>query len=352
MIKVKVIGAGGYGGGGLLELLARHPKVQVTGVINPSEAGNPLGVLVPHLREFYDLTIQPPDDPKNIQNADVVFFATPDGVGMKEAEKYLNAGIKVIDFSGDFRFNDSAEHNGYATALGKDLPHRSSHLLDKTVYGLPELNRDKISRSKLVGNPGCFAVSCILALAPVVKYELEVYEEPIICDCKTGVSGAGKKPSPAFHYPARYDTMNAYRLSGHQHVYEIERELMTLGNHPVSIIFTPQVVPMCRGILSTIYVKIKPKIKKDVVLDAFDTFYEFENFVRLCTPDQSVSTAWTRENNFCYLTIKFDEKNHQLLIVSHIDNLMKGQSSNAVQNMNVMFGLDEKLGLHLPGMFP
>ncbi|MCB1196052.1 N-acetyl-gamma-glutamyl-phosphate reductase [bacterium] len=352
MIRVKVVGAGGYGGGGLLELLARHPKVTVKGVINPSEVGKPLGILVPHLQEFYDLIIQSPDDPDNTKDADVVFFATPDGVGMSEAEKYLNAGLKVIDYSGDFRFTDSADHCGYAAALGKDLKHKSPHLLENTVYGLPEINREKIARAQLVGNPGCFAVSCLLALAPVVKYELEEYKEPIICDCKTGVSGAGKKPNPSFHFPARYDTMNAYRLSGHQHVYEIERELSRLGNHPVKICFTPQVVPMCRGILSTVYVKIKPNIKEEAVLDAFNSFYEFEKFVRVCTPDQPVTTAWVRENNFCYLTLKFDEQTRLLLIVSHIDNLMKGQSSNAVQNMNVMFGLDETLGLHLPGMFP
>lgn len=351
MVKVKVVGAGGYGGSGLLEILVRHKDAQVTGVIDIADVGKPIGGLLPHLAEFYNLTIQSPDDPANLHDADVIFFATPDGAGMAGAREYVKAGIKVIDFSGDFRFNTEQAYGDYAKTIGREPQHKSSDLLPLSMYGLSELHRKELKKARLVGNPGCFAVSCILGMAPAVKYGL-VTGESIICDCKTGVSGAGKKPSPTFHYPARYDTMNAYKLTGHQHVFEIERELSLLAGSPVSIFFTPQVVPMCRGILSTLYAKLSPGTTKNKVWDAYRAFYDAEPFVRLFSPDQSVSTGLVRGTNCCYLTIKVDEAASQMLVISHIDNLMKGQAGSAIQNMNILFGLDETMGLNFPGMYP
>ncbi len=351
MVKVKIVGAGGYGGCGLLEILARHPQARVTGVIDVADVGKPIGTLVPHLKDFYDILIQSPDDPENIKNVDIVFFATPDGVGMECADKYIKAGIKVIDFSGDFRFNSESVYSDYANVIGRNPEHKSAHLLPQSIYGLSELHRDSLRKADLVGNPGCFAISCILGLSPAMKYKF-ADNDSVICDCKTGVSGAGKKPNPAFHYPARYDMMNAYKLTGHQHVFEIERELSLLAERDVSIIFTPQVVPMCRGILSTLYVKLLKGTTKRQVWDAYTKMYGNEPFIRLFSPDQTVNTGLVRGTNCCYLTINVDESANRLLVISHIDNLVKGQAGSAVQNMNILFGLDENTGLNFPGMYP
>ncbi len=351
MIKVKIIGAGGYGGCGLLELLLRHPQAEVTGVIDIADVGKPIGTLLPHLADYYTLPISAPDDPANFTDVDVVFCATPDGVGMKLAEQYLQKGIKFIDFSGDFRFNNKTDYAGYASRIGKDGVHASEKLLGKAVYGLTELHRGELKSTNLVGNPGCFAVSCILGMSPALKHRL-IDSPTIICDCKTGVSGAGKKPSPIFHYPARYDSMNAYKLTGHQHVFEIKRELSKVGEKDVNIIFTPQVVPACRGIMSTLYATLKPGINAQAVLDAYKNFYQDEPFVRVFSADQLVMTSSIRGTNFCYLTVKVDEECSSLLVISHIDNLMKGQAGSAIQVMNVMFDVPETLGLNLPAQYP
>ncbi|RJP58256.1 MAG: N-acetyl-gamma-glutamyl-phosphate reductase [Candidatus Auribacter fodinae] len=351
MIRAKIVGPGGYGGCGLLEIFARHPEVEVTGVIGVSDVGSQLSETVPHLADFYDLTIKSTDDPSNTENVDVVFFSTPDGVGMKGASQYVDKGIKLIDFSGDFRFTKSDEYALYAQALKRDTAHASPDLLPKTCYGVSELHRKEIKKAQIVGNPGCFAISCILGLAPAAKSTL-FEDDTIICDCKTGVSGAGKKPSPTFHYPARYENMNAYKLTGHQHVYEIKRELSALCGHEVALMFTPQVIPLCRGIMSTLYVRLKPGVTEKAVWDAYHDMYDGEPFIKLFTPDQALSSAVVKGTNNCYLTIKVDKPNNRLLVISYIDNLMKGQAGSAVQNMNIMFGLPETSGLDFPGMYP
>jgi len=351
MVKVKIIGAGGYGGSGLLELLARHPQAKVTGVIDLADVGKPISFVLPHIKEYYDLIISSPENPENFKDVDVVFFATPDGVGMEQAKPYIEKGIKVIDFSGDFRFNNSNDYSLYAKTIGRDPVHKSPELLAQSMYGMAELHRAELKKVNIVGNAGCFATSCILGLAPAVKFDL-VTEDAFICDCKTGVSGAGKKPSAGFHYPSRYDNMNAYKLAGHQHVFEIKRELGLVGKRDISLLFTPQVVPLCRGILSTLYAKIRHGVSKTSIYDYYMDFYKTEPFVRVFSPDETVSTAWVRGSNFCYLTVKVDEATSTLLVISHIDNLVKGQAGSAVQCMNILFGLDEKLGLNFPPMYP
>jgi N-acetyl-gamma-glutamyl-phosphate reductase len=263
----------------------------------------------------------------------------------------LRKGIKVIDYSGDFRFNDLETYKGYAARIGRSHEHTSPELLPQSVYGLPELHREEIVPSNLVGNPGCFAVSCILALAPVLTSQL-IEPESIICDAKTGVSGAGKTPNPSFHYPARYESMNAYKISGHQHVYEIERELGRLAGQDIKITFTPHVVPLCRGILTTTYTQLCEGQKLSTVEEAYRSFYKNDVFVRVFGPDgPQVSTA-VRGSNFCNISLNVDERTGRLIIVSLIDNLVKGQAGNAVQNMNIMFGLDETAGLFHPGIYP
>ena len=350
-IRVGIIGAGGYGGCGAVELLTGHPAAKIAGLIDTQDVGKAVSELYPHLTGFCDLPLVSPSDPGAPDAFDVVFFATPDGVGQAEASRWLEKGVKVVDYSGDFRFNDPEVYGGYASRIDRNPQHASPELLPRSVYGLAELHREEIALSSLVGNPGCFAVSCILGLAPAVKEKL-VDPETIICDAKTGVSGAGKSPSPTFHYPARYETMNAYRVSGHQHVFEIERELGLLANRELKITFTPHVIPLCRGILSTLYAPLDQGVDLKRVEEAYQDFYKKDAFVRVFGPDKPQMSVHVRGSNFCNISLNVDQRTGKVIIVSLIDNLVKGQAGSAVQNMNIMFGLEESTGLLHPGTYP
>ena len=350
-IKVGIIGAGGYGGCGAIEQLINHPHAEIRALIDKQDTGKPVSELYPHLTGFCDLPLMASDDPDCPDDFQVVFFSTPDGVGQKMANSWLDKGIKVVDYSGDFRFNDIDTYKGYAERIGRHQEHASPHLLGRSVYGLAELHRKEISSTSLVGNPGCFAVSFILGLSPAIKEKLISYKS-IICDAKTGVSGAGKTPGPTFHYPARYESMNAYKISGHQHVYEIERELGILSGQEIKITFTPHVVPLCRGILTTIYAQLCEGQNIEKVEDAYRSFYKDDMFVRVFGPERPQSSVNVRGSNFCNISLNVDERTGTLIIVSLIDNLVKGQAGSAVQNMNIMFGLEETEGLMHPGIYP
>lgn len=350
-IRVGIIGAGGYGGCGATELLWAHPHAEIAVLLDTQDIGRAISDLYPHLKGFCDLPLMDPKDPAVPHDLDAVFFATPDGVGQQQAGAWLEGGTKVVDYSGDFRFNDPDSYKAYAARIGRQQPHAAPDLLPLSAYGLAELHRREIRKTTLVGNPGCFAVSCILGLAPAMKEHL-IESQSVICDAKTGVSGAGKKPSPGFHYPARYDTMNAYKVSGHQHVFEVERELSILAGEDVMMTFTPHVVPLCRGILTTIYGQLKPGNDIIRILEAYRSFYRKDMFVRVFGPEAPQNTASVRGSNFCNLSVNVDERTGKLVVISHIDNLVKGQAGSAVQNMNIMFGFDEGAGLMRPGLFP
>lgn len=349
MIKAKVVGAGGYGGVGITELLLKHPDAEIGCLVSLSDTGRKMSDVFPHLRGFCDDVIVSPDDPKTKEQYDVVFFSTPDGVGMQLAADEIARGAKVIDYSGDFRFGSVERYAEYADFIGLDPVHKAPALLTETVYGLAELH-DITESQNIVGNPGCFAVSCILGLAPAVEAGI-IDTKSIICDCKTGVSGAGKKPNAAFHYPNRYDNMNAYKLAGHQHVVEVEQELGLLGEDDVQITFTSQVVPVCRGIMSSLYATLDGQ-KADEVLELYREFNKNNKFIRINDAKTPASIADVRGTNYCGLTVDVDERNNRLRVISHIDNLMKGQAGNALQNMNLMFGLDSGTALAFPGQYP
>lgn len=352
MIKVKIIGAGGYGGIGIAELIAGHPGAEISALVDVENQGTPLSTIYPHLKGFIDTKIVAPDSPEAQAPVDVVFMATPDRVGMKLAPAEIKNGAKVVDYSGDFRFNSQSAYSDYAGRLGIDTTHASPDLLPQSVYGLAELHRKELNtRTPIVGNPGCFAVSCILGLAPAVKNGLA---DPafIICDCKTGVSGAGKKPSPTFHYPARYDHMNAYKLAGHQHVCEIERELSLQAGKDIKITFTSQVVPVCRGIMSTLYAALAKDITEQDAIAVYEEFYKNDRFVRVYPSTAPIGSPHVRGTNFCNLVVSVDKRTSRLRVVSYIDNLVKGQAGSALQNMNLICGLPETTGLDRPGMYP
>ena len=351
MIRVKVVGATGYGGVGITELVLQHPEAKLVALVAREDVGKPIAEVYPHLQGFCDLPVLAADDPRAEVPADVVFFATPDKVGMSAARAELAKGAKVIDYSGDFRFTTADAYADYATRIGKEPSHASPDLLGRNAYGLAELHRDEIRRADIVGNPGCFACSCILGLAPVARAGL-VEPLSVICDCKTGVSGAGKKVNATYHYPARYEQMNAYKLSGHQHVCEVERELTLQAGTDVKITFTAQVVPVCRGILSTLYGSLTRPANEAELVALYREFYKDSPFVRIYGSNASIGTLNVRGTNFCNLVVSVDTRVNRLRIVAHIDNLMKGQAGSALQNMNLMFGLDETTGLNRPGIYP
>lgn len=351
MIRVKVVGATGYGGVGITELLLQHPQAKLVTLVAREDVGQAISEVYPHLAGFCDLPVLAADDPRAAAEVDVVFFATPDRVGMGLAREELAKGAKVIDYSGDFRFATPEAYADYATRIGKEPTHSAPDLLKQSVYGLGELHREELRQAVIVGNPGCFACSCILGMAPVVESHL-VEPYSIICDCKSGVSGAGKKVNPGFHFPARYEQMNAYRLAGHQHVCEIERELTLLAQQDIKITFTAQVVPVCRGILSTLYASLVRKIDEEELVALYREFFKECPFVRVYGSGANIGTLNVRGTNYCNLVVSVDSRLNRLRVVAHIDNLMKGQAGSALQNMNLMFGLSESEGLNRPGIYP
>ena len=351
MVKVKIIGATGYGGVGLIELLSRHPEVKIMSLVATENTGKLISELYPHLEGYCDLPILSADQAKDV--SDFTFLSTPDRVGMQLAPTELQAGSRIIDFSGDFRFNTPQAYSDYAGRIGLATKHEAPELLSETIYGLTEIHRTALSsKTRLVGNPGCFAVSCILGLAPAMHHKI-ITTNSIICDCKTGVSGAGKKLNASFHFSARHENMNAYRLSGHQHVCEIERELGRIGDtEPPQITFTAQAVPLCRGIMSCLYADGSETLREEEIFDLYQAFYADSPFVRILPSAALAGTAYVRGTNHCNIVISVDSRCNRLRVVSYIDNLMKGQAGSAVQNMNVLCGLPETTGLAGTGMFP
>jgi N-acetyl-gamma-glutamyl-phosphate reductase len=329
----------------------KHPRARIVSLVAREAVGRKISDIYPHLEGFCDLPILASDDPLAEEAVDVVFFSTPDRVGMAEAKKELARGAKVIDYSGDFRFTTEEAYRDYATRIGRDPIHLSPELLGTNVYGMPELHREDIANANLVGNPGCFATSCILGLAPAMKAKI-VNPVTLVCDCKSGVSGAGKKVNQSFHFPERCEQINAYRLSGHQHVCEVERELGLLAGENVMVTFTAQVAPISRGILSTLYGDLKEDLTEEDVLAIYRDFYRDSGFIRIFPSTAAVGTMTVRGTNRCAIVVSVDKRTKKLRIVSIIDNLMKGQASQALQNMNVMFGLPENTGLDKSGMYP
>lgn len=352
MIRARVIGAGGFGGANIIELLSNHPQVEIVSLVDVDGVGKPISDKHTHLKGFCDMPVESPEQAKWDDSFDVVFTATPDGVGMKIAPQCMASGARLIDYSGDFRFNSREAYENYAKRIGRDPNHASGELLEQSAYGLAELHRQEVANTKIVGNPGCFACSAILGMAPAVKHGL-VDLETLICDAKTGVSGAGIKPAQTFHYPLRYENMNAYKIAAHQHNIEIEREMSLLAGREVRVTLTTQVVPLCRGILTTVYGRMSnPATDAQTLFEAYSEFYKGSKFVRVQPASQPASNNDVRGSNFCVLWINADPRTGQMIVVSHIDNLMKGQAGSALQNMNIMFGLDETLGLMRPPFYP
>jgi len=352
VIRARIVGAGGFGGANIIELLTAHPEAEIVSLVDVDGVGQPISAKHTHLKSICDLPVSAPDDAPWDDSIDVVFTATPDGVGMNLASNCLKAGARMIDYSGDFRFNSAEAYAGYAERIGRDPSHAAADLLPRSVYGIAELHRAEIADAALVGNPGCFAVSAILGAAPAARGGL-IDTSTIICDAKTGVSGAGIKPAQTFHYPLRYENMNAYKIAAHQHNFEIERELSLQAGADLCVTLTTQVVPLCRGIMTTVYGQLaNSSMTAQELYEAYAAFYDGSAFVRVEPQGTATSNNDVRGSNLCVLSVNVDPRTGRMIVVSHIDNLMKGQAGSALQNMNVMFGLEETLGLRRPAFYP
>jgi N-acetyl-gamma-glutamyl-phosphate/LysW-gamma-L-alpha-aminoadipyl-6-phosphate reductase len=349
-LKIGIIGGTGYVGGELLRLLLLHPNVEVTMVTSRTTVGEYIFNVHPNLRGLTELKFVPQDITELQANCDLVFTATPHGGSVNLVPKLLDAGLKVIDMSADFRLKNPDDYEKWY-----GWKHANPQLLNEAAYGLPELHRQEIKSARLVACPGCMATATILALAPIVKADL-VEKKRIVVDAKIGSSGAGSKPSIASHHPERFGGVRPYKVTEHRHIAEMEQELNNLTGEPVTIAFTPHAVNMVRGILSTVHVFPKTPLANKDLWKALRAQYEGEPFIRFVKylkgayklPDPKVTLG----TNYCDIGFELDPHASRLLLFSAIDNMIKGASGQGVQCLNIMMGIDETTGLKSTGFHP
>ena len=353
MIKVQIVGATGYGGLGMIELLHGHPEFRVTSLLAKTDTGHPVSTFFPHLRGFCDMQVEDADASRIGADADVVVFATPDTVAMEHADRLLAGGRAVIDYSGDFRFHSEGEYKRYAERLPRVRPaaHACPQLLEAAAYGIPELFRDSLTGARLVGNPGCFAVAMVLGLAPLLA-EAAIDPTSIIVDGKTGISGAGKKPSSVHHFPERNENLTPYRVLGHQHAVEAATALETATGSRVAITFVPHLLPVTRGLLCTMYATLRRPLAVSQVRDLYAERFRSERFIRVLPLGTAPSLKGVIGSNMCDIGMAVDDVAGRVVVMVAIDNLLKGQAGIALQNLNLMFGLPEALGLDRLPVFP
>jgi len=345
MIKVGIVGGTGYTGVELLRLLAVHPGVQLTAITSRKEDGLPVADMFPSLRGRVDLAFSTPDK-VDLTQCDVVFFATPHGVAMAQAPALLAAGVKVIDLAADFRLKDQATFEQWYK-----IPHTCPELLEAAVYGLPELNREAIKSARLVANPGCYPTTMQLGFYPLLKANL-IDASSLIADAKSGVSGAGRKAEIGTLFSEASDNFKAYGVSGHRHTPETVAQLQRFTGLPVHLIFTPHLVPMIRGMHSTLYARLIAQIDNDALQALFEEQYKDSPFVDVMPFGSHPETRSTRGSNMLRLALHRPGNGNMLVILVVQDNLVKGASGQAVQCMNLMFGQDEGAGLQQIALLP
>jgi N-acetyl-gamma-glutamyl-phosphate/LysW-gamma-L-alpha-aminoadipyl-6-phosphate reductase len=350
MMRIGIIGGSGYVGSELLRILLLHPQVEVTMVTSRQSAGEYVFNTHPNLRGLTQLKFVPQDINELQKNCDLVFTATPHGGSVNLVPKLLEAGLKVIDMSADFRLKNPAEYETWY-----EFKHNHPELLKEAVYGLPELHREEIKKARLIACPGCMASATILALVPIVKAGL-VDPKHIVADLKVGSSGGGAKATAASHHPERFGGVRPYKVVMHRHIGEVEQELNALTNEPVTISFSPHAVNMIRGILVTVHAFPKQPLAAKDIWKALRGTYEGEPFIRLVKyqkglyqlPDPKV----TQGTNFCDVGFELDPHANRLIMFSAIDNMVKGASGQGVQCMNLLMGIDETTGLKSTGFHP
>ena len=345
MIRVGIYGGSGYTGQELMRLLLGHPEAKVVAATSRRFAGVPVSEVYPVFCGRTDL-VYTNDSPEAIAGlVDFIFLALPHGISMEMAPVFIGAGRKVVDLSADFRIRDAASYEAW---YGR---HTAAGMLGEAVYGLPELHRDEIRNTRLTANPGCYPTSIILGLAPVLRSRW-IDSASIIADSKSGVSGAGREPQIASLYCEVEGGFKAYRVANHRHTPEIAQELGLLAGREIKISFTPHLLPVKRGILSTIYAKLEKDVNSEEATALYREFYRDEPFIRVCRAGHLPNLSSVVGSNFCDIGVTVDKRTGRLIVVSVIDNLIKGASGQAIQNMNLMSGLPEGTGLPLVGLYP
>jgi N-acetyl-gamma-glutamyl-phosphate reductase common form len=340
-IRIGIFGGSGYGGSELLRILLFHPKAEIVFVTANEQVGKKVGEVHRNLHGLTDLSFSPaPEDPARVAELDCVFLALPHGQAM-ELVPHLPNNVKVIDLSGDFRLQDQEVFEQH---YGRE--HTAMESQPGFVYGLTEINRDAIRSARLIANPGCFATSTLLGLAPLVANGL--INGRVIVDAKTGSSGSGAKAAANTHHPQRMNSFYAYKPFTHQHLPEIEQELKAVGNWTTDLVFMTHSLPVSRGIFASIYAELNQDLTEEKLHAVFTEFYQDSFFVRLVKGSPDIN--WVKTTNFCDLG--FAIRGRQVVVFSAIDNLVKGAAGQAIQNMNLMFGLDETTGLMLVGTNP
>ena len=342
MIKVGVVGGTGYTGVELLRLLAQHPDVTITAITSRGEAGTRVADMFPSLRGHVSLKFSDPAASR-LNQCDLVFFATPNGIAMKQAPELLDAGVKVIDLAADFRLKDAAIWEKWY-----GMPHECPQWLGKAVYGLPEVNREAIKNAQLVANPGCYPTATQLGFLPLIESGV-VDVMSLIADAKSGISGAGRKVETNILFSEAADNFKAYGVPGHRHLPEISQGLSNAAGSSVGLTFVPHLTSMIRGIHATLYARITKEADYQLL---FERRYEHEPFVDVLPSGSHPETRTVRASNVCRIAVHRPQAGDTVVVLSVIDNLVKGAAGQAIQNMNLMFGLDECIGLKQVPILP
>lgn len=342
MIKVGVVGGTGYTGVELLRLLAQHPQAQLTAITSRGDAGLPVADMFPSLRGRVDLRFEAPQE-AGLEKCDLVFFATPNGIAMQQVAALLAAGVRVVDLAADFRIRDVAEWEKWY-----GMKHAAPELVEEAVYGLPELNRADIRTARLVANPGCYPTAVQLGFLPLMESGCADLMH-LVADAKSGASGAGRKAEVHTLFAEVADSFKAYGVPGHRHLPEIRQGLSIVAGAPVGLTFVPHLVPMIRGIHATLYAPVDRSVD---VQDLFERRYHDEAFVDVLPAGSHPQTRSVRASNLCRLAVHRPQGGDVVVVLSVIDNLVKGAAGQAVQNMNIMFGLEETIGLDMVPVSP
>jgi len=345
MIKVGIYGASGYTGQECLRLLLRHSGVEVVAITSRRYAGLPIADVYPVFAGLTPLVFMDASPQEVADQADVIFLALPHSESMKVAPIFWESGKKIIDLSADFRLRDVEVYESW---YGK---HASPQIVPQAVYGIPEIHREEVAKTRLVANPGCYPTSIILGTAPALKNKL-IDPASVIVDSKSGTSCAGREPQLGSLFCEVNEAFKAYKVGNHRHTPEIEQELSSLAGQEMRISFTPHLLPIDRGILSTIYATLIQDISGKELSALYGDFYAGERFVRVCKPGSFPNVAFVRGSNYCDIGVTVDVRTNRLIIVSAIDNLVKGAAGQAIQNMNILCGFPEQTGLEMIALFP
>ena len=335
MIKIGIVGGTGYTGVELLRILAQHPRAQLVAITSRKEVGMPVAEMFPSLRGAVDLRFSDPKD-AGLAACDLVFFATPNGIAMTQAQALLSGGVKVIDLAADFRIKDIAVWEKWY-----GMTHACPELVEEAVYGLPEANRDAIKGARIVANPGCYPTATQLGFLPLIEAGA-VDDQHLVADTKSGVSGAGRKAETHILFAEASDNFKAYGVAGHRHLPEVRQGLARAAGHEVGLTFVPHLVPMIRGIHATLYARLTKEIDLQAL---FEKRYADEPFVDVLPSGSQPDTRSVRASNHCRIAVHRPQGGDMLVVLSVIDNLVKGAAGQAIQNMNLMFGLPETTGL-------